>query len=40
MSDCEQMLEDFYSGLLRSGDACADVGVVITSCMARNVEWT
>lgn len=26
MSDYEQMLENFYSGLLRSGDACVDVG--------------
>lgn len=26
MSDYEQMLEDFYSGLLREGDICVDVG--------------
>lgn len=26
MSDYEQMLEDFYTGLLRDGDICVDVG--------------
>lgn len=26
MSDYEQMLEDFYTGLLREGDICVDVG--------------